>query len=44
MLMLMFMIVVVIMRMSGGGTYHCSFSILRTQTWVSRVRIPVGPQ
>src|SRR5205814_3179490 len=36
--------VLVLMRMCRGATYHCSFSILRTTTWVSRVKIPVGPQ
>ena len=33
-----------VMRMSRGANYHSSFSILRTTTWVSRVKIPVGPQ
>ena len=33
-----------VMRMSRAATYHSSFSILRTTTWVSRVKIPVGPQ
>jgi len=34
------------MRMSRGANhnYHSNFSILRTTTWVSRVKIPVGPQ
>jgi hypothetical protein len=53
-LMLMLVLVLVVMvvslmrmrltRMSRGATYHSSFSILRTTTWVSRVMIPVGPQ
>jgi hypothetical protein len=40
----MIMIVLVIMTMRREITYHSSFSILRTTTWVSRVKIPVGPQ
>ncbi|EAQ33967.1 hypothetical protein NB311A_09074 [Nitrobacter sp. Nb-311A] len=35
---------VVIMIMRRDIAYHSSFSILRTTTWVSRVKIPVGPQ
>lgn len=41
-IMVVIMIMIVIMRRDIA--YHSNFSILRTTTWVSRVKIPVGPQ
>ncbi len=38
------MIMVMIMIMRRDIAYHSSFSILRTTTCVSRVKMPVGPQ
>jgi hypothetical protein len=42
--MIMIMIVIMIITMRREITYHSNFSILRKTMWVSRVKIPVGPQ
>ncbi|GEC17711.1 hypothetical protein NWI01_36030 [Nitrobacter winogradskyi] len=44
MIVIMMMVVIMIIIMCRDLTYHSNFSILRTTTWVSRVKMPVGPQ
>jgi hypothetical protein len=42
--MLIMLKLMMLMSIRHDATYHSSFSILRTTTWVSRVMMPVGPQ
>ena len=44
MIMIMIVVVIMIITMRREITYHSNFSILRKTMWVSRVKIPVGPQ
>jgi hypothetical protein len=44
MTMIMIMVMIVIMLVRREIAYHSNFSILRKTMWVSRVKIPVGPQ
>lgn len=44
MIVIVIMVVIMIVTMRRDIAYHSNFSILRTTTWVSRVKIPVGPQ
>jgi hypothetical protein len=44
MIMIMIVVVIMIITMRREITYHSNFSILRKTIWVSRVKIPVGPQ